>query len=172
MFPSHDHLEFLKRRIDALPPKDMGRDDRFKNKCSILSSGLSDEEEQDVHNSRVILATYSMANEGFDVPTLDMVFLTTARSNIEQAVGRILRPCPNKPVPIVIDIFEEFSDFYLGQWRKRYMYYQMPEPEFSRDTYFSIDIETCDYDEVDEDDDEAAKCQQILDDIPSDSDED
>ena len=161
------HLEFLKRRIDALVGVE--EDARFKNRCSILKSGLTDAEEQDVHTSRVILATYSMANEGFDVPTLDMVFLSTARSNIEQAIGRVLRPCPNKPVPIVIDIFEEFSDFYMGQWRKRYMYYQKPEPEFSDDTYFSVEIETCDYDEDDIDESEAEECQRILDEIPSDS---
>ena len=162
------HLEFLKRRIDALK-EELGTDKRFKNRCSILSSGLTDEEEQEVHNSRVILATYSMANEGFDVPTLDMVFLSTARSNIEQAIGRILRPCPNKPVPIVIDIFEEYSDFYMGQWRKRYMYYQKPEPEFSNETYFTVEIETCDYDDEDIDESEAEECQKILDEIPSDS---
>lgn len=163
------HLEFLKRRIDALDESEYGHDDRFKQKAGILSSGLSDEEEQEVHRSRVILATYSMANEGFDVPTLDMMVLSTARSNIEQAVGRILRPCPNKPVPIVVDIFEEYSDFYLGQWRKRYRYYQCPEPEFSSETYFSLTIETCDYDDEDVDEDEAELCQHILDEIPSDS---
>ena len=168
------HLEFLKRRIDAL--ENVNVDDRFKNRASILKSGLTDDEEQDVHNSRVILATYSIANEGFDVPTLDMIFLSTARSNIEQAIGRVLRPCPQKPVPIVVDIFEEFSDFYKGQWYKRYRYYQRPEPEFSNDTYFTVEIETCDCDEEGEGDEQQAtedeECQKILDDIPSDSEDD
>lgn len=74
---------------------------------------------------QVIFATSQMVMEGLDIPALDTLALTTPLSDIEQAVGRILRPCEGKREPIVIDFidkcpskFERMADMRERQYRQ------------------------------------------------------
>ena len=63
---------------------------------------------------QVILATFAMASEGFDCRyPLDTIVLSSPKSNIEQAVGRILREEASKRVhiPLIVDIVDDFSLF-------------------------------------------------------------
>ena len=58
----------------------------------------------------VLLATYSLAKEGLDIPSLDMLILATPqkdKSTVVQSVGRIERNYENKPEPIVYDLVDE-----------------------------------------------------------------
>ena len=67
-----------------------------------------------------------MASEGFDCKyPLDTIFLTSPKSNIEQAVGRILRKKKEDRVvvPLIIDIIDDFSVF-SRQGEKRRKFYQ------------------------------------------------
>ena len=67
-----------------------------------------------------------MASEGFDCRyPLDTIILASPKSNIEQAVGRILRQEAKDRVfvPLVIDIMDSFSTF-SGQCFKRIKFYQ------------------------------------------------
>lgn len=73
-------------------------------------------------NSSVIIGTYQASGEGFDVPDLDTLILATPKSDVQQAVGRILRQ-KNKNDPIVIDIVDPFSIF-KGQYQKRKKFYK------------------------------------------------
>lgn len=57
--------------------------------------------------ARVIFATSQYAQEGLDIPALDTLLLTTPLSDVEQAVGRILRPFEGKKEPIVVDIRDD-----------------------------------------------------------------
>jgi superfamily II DNA or RNA helicase len=70
----------------------------------------------------VIVGTYQASGEGFDVPELDTLIMATPKSDVQQAVGRILRQ-KNKNDPIVIDIVDPFSIF-KGQYQKRKKYYK------------------------------------------------
>lgn len=70
----------------------------------------------------VIIGTYQASGEGFDVPELDTLIMATPKSDVQQAVGRILRQ-KNKNDPIVIDIVDPFSIF-KGQYQKRKKYYK------------------------------------------------
>ena len=57
-------------------------------------------------NITVLVATFSLLGEGFDVPFLDRAFIGMpfrAESKAEQLVGRIQRACPNKKDAIVYD---------------------------------------------------------------------
>ena len=66
-----------------------------------------------------------MASEGFDCRyPLDTIILASPKSNIEQAVGRILRQDAKDRVfvPLVIDIMDDFSTFG-GQCFKRVKFY-------------------------------------------------
>lgn len=75
---------------------------------------------------RIILATFAMAAEGFNVPTLNTVLLATPKSAVEQAVGRILRQRPEerKVAPLILDVLDSpFAECH-GQWRKRAKFYK------------------------------------------------
>ena len=71
---------------------------------------------------RIIIATYQMASEGYDNPGLDTLLLASAKGNVEQAVGRILRR-KNENLPLVIDVNDTISVF--NNWhRKRLSLYK------------------------------------------------
>jgi len=71
---------------------------------------------------RVIIGTYQASGEGFDVPDLDTLILATPKSDVVQAVGRILRQ-KNQNEPLVLDIVDQFSIF-KGQYYKRRKFYK------------------------------------------------
>ena len=55
----------------------------------------------------VIVATYSLAAEGLDIPALETLVMAAPVGNekiVEQACGRIARPCDGKGTPRVIDL--------------------------------------------------------------------
>ena len=71
---------------------------------------------------QVIIGTYQASGEGFDVPDLDTLILATPKSDVVQAVGRILRQ-KNPNEPLVLDIVDQFSIF-KGQYYKRRKFYK------------------------------------------------
>lgn len=77
--------------------------------------GQSEEALEVSAEARCIFATFQFAAEGLDIPALDTLFLTTPASDVEQAVGRILRPCEGKKDPIVVD----FRDDKVGQFKRQ-----------------------------------------------------
>lgn len=75
----------------------------------------------DANKCDVILATYSMAAEGYDNPNLDTLIMATGKSDIEQAVGRVLRK-KNKNPPLIIDIAD--PSYCANQIRTRKHFYK------------------------------------------------
>jgi superfamily II DNA or RNA helicase len=80
---------------------------------------LRDSQEQDI-----LLATFSMASEGMDIPKLNTVILASPKSDVEQSVGRIFRQKADvrKYHPLIIDIQDTFSMF-KNQSKKRVAFY-------------------------------------------------
>lgn len=73
--------------------------------------------------SDVIIATTNLCKTGLDQPRLDCVVFATPFTNpVEQAVGRVQRPCPGKRPPLIIDIHDAFSIFD-GFFTKRKRFY-------------------------------------------------
>lgn len=70
---------------------------------------------------KIILATYSMAAEALDIKTLTTLFLMTPKTDVQQAVGRILRVKHSHP--LVVDIVDG-HDIFQSQWRKRMTFYK------------------------------------------------
>ena len=68
--------------------------------------------------SRIILTTYMMAKEGLDIKRLDTLVMATPKSDIEQCIGRIQRPNPNKKAPVVEDIVDPYSIFGTLRWKR------------------------------------------------------
>jgi superfamily II DNA or RNA helicase len=72
-------------------------------------------------SKQVIIATYSMAAEALDIKTLTTLIMATPKTDIEQAVGRILRQKHGSP--IVVDIIDSHQPF-KNQWIKRRCFYK------------------------------------------------
>lgn len=70
----------------------------------------------------VIIATYSLAKEGLDIPDLDTLHLCSPQKDartIVQAVGRIERAHEGKKEPIVYDYVDRNIPYCMGAYRKR-----------------------------------------------------
>ena len=81
--------------------------------CGYYTGGMKTEELKESEGKQVLLGTYAMVAEGFDVKTLDTLVLASPKSDVIQSVGRILREVPEKRahIPIVVDIIDKFSLF-------------------------------------------------------------
>ena len=75
---------------------------------------------------KVIIATYAMAAEALDIKSLTTLLLATPKTDVVQAVGRILRQKGHQPV--VLDIIDSHEPF-RNQWRKRQAFYRKEEYE-------------------------------------------
>jgi len=76
----------------------------------------------------VILGTFSMAAEGMDIPKLNTIILASPKSDVVQAVGRIMREKASvrKFHPLIIDINDTHSNFqtFNRQCKKRITFYK------------------------------------------------
>ena len=75
--------------------------------------GMTQEQLNKSAEKQIILATYQLASEGFNVPSLNTIIFASPISDIQQSIGRILRERPEqrKYTPLCIDILDEFSVF-------------------------------------------------------------
>lgn len=89
--------------------------------------GQEQEALDEAAKAKVVFATSQLVQEGLDIPPLDTIFLTCPMGDVEQAVGRILRPFDGKKEPIVVD----FRDDHIGLCKRygdfRDKFYQKQE---------------------------------------------
>jgi superfamily II DNA or RNA helicase len=105
-----NHCEYLyDKLIGAVGPKTIG----------LYLGGMKESQLQESNNSDIILATYNMAHEGYDNPTLDTLILSTSKNDVEQACGRILRQ-KNKNFPLIIDVVDGMQ---INQYKQRKAFY-------------------------------------------------
>jgi superfamily II DNA or RNA helicase len=83
--------------------------------------GMKKEHLKESENKKIIIATYAMAAEALDIKSLTTLILATPRTDITQAVGRILRVKHKRPM--VIDIVDTHQVF-KKQWLKRKKFYE------------------------------------------------
>lgn len=110
-----DHLQAICREVLALgvPEGDVG---------FYIGSTRAAQREL-VRKRPVCLATYSMAKEGLDIKRLDAEVLATPVGDVEQAVGRIQRPCADKQSPaVLVDIVDPYSVFVFTARKRRRFY--------------------------------------------------
>ena len=82
--------------------------------------GMKEAELKASESKKIIIATYAMASEGLDIPTLTTLLMATPKTDVCQSVGRILRT--KHTSPLVIDIID-YHDIFRNQWMKRQAYY-------------------------------------------------
>lgn len=110
-----DHLREMKDLTDAELKSEPIRADFY-------IGGRKQEDLDKAAECEIIYATFAMAKEALDIPTLDTLFMTTPKSDVEQAVGRIQRPHEGKKHPLVVDICDTVDCFYGGQKKRLYFY--------------------------------------------------
>mgnify|MGYP002628439922 CR=1 FL=1 len=82
--------------------------------------GMKEVQLKETEKNDIILATYAMAEEALDIKSLSALLLATPKTDVTQAVGRILRI--KHKYPLVVDIVDE-HDIFKNQWTKRKRYY-------------------------------------------------
>jgi len=91
--------------------------------AGLYYGGLKEKELDEASRKKVIIGTFSMAQEGLDIPILDTVVLATPKSDVTQAIGRIMRETPGKlNDPLIYDVVDHWSVFY-SMARKRMAVY-------------------------------------------------
>lgn len=87
--------------------------------------GMKELQLKESEGKDIILATFNMSSEGMDIPALNTLILASPVSAIEQPIGRVQRQKPHerKYVPLVIDVWDQFSLFHR-QGAKRLAFYK------------------------------------------------
>lgn len=101
--------------------------------------GMKDVELKKSESKKIIIGTYAMASEALDIKTLTTLVMATPKTDITQAVGRILRTKEHSP--LVIDIIDQ-HDVFINQWKKRKSYYK-------KENYKIISCESDQYNNID-----------------------
>lgn len=86
-----------------------GLPDELRETACILSTSVKAELRAEYCKTKsILIATYTMCREGFDVPTLNTLVMATPRPDIDQIVGRILRvEKKGRAVhPLIVDIVD------------------------------------------------------------------
>ena len=83
--------------------------------------GMKEKDLKISETKQIVIATYAMAAEGLDIKTLTTLILATPKTDVTQAVGRILRKTDVNA--LVIDIIDQHGIF-LRQWNKRRAFYK------------------------------------------------
>lgn len=87
---------------------------------ALYIGGMGQDALEAASKARVVVGTFSLAQEGLDIPTLDTIFLVTPHSDVKQAIGRIMRGASR---PVIWDVVDSWSVLY-SMWRKRLATYR------------------------------------------------
>jgi superfamily II DNA or RNA helicase len=97
-----DRVEHTKKILSMLP-------EHMQKETGILSSGMKPAvRDEFCASKRILISTYQLVKEGFDVQKLNTLVMATPRPDIEQIVGRILRVEKSRRTtePLIIDIVD------------------------------------------------------------------
>jgi superfamily II DNA or RNA helicase len=97
-----DRVQHTKDILAALP-------EALRPKAAILSTDVKAAARAEFCATKTILiATYAMCKEGFDVPTLNTLVMATPRPDVDQIVGRILRveKSARTATPLILDLVD------------------------------------------------------------------
>lgn len=108
-----EHINIIKTLLEEniIQKKSVGE---WNNTSIGLYLGGMKQRDLDISATRqILIATYIMAEEAFDCPSLNTLIMMTPKKNIEQAIGRIMRKTKEDRIimPLIIDIVDMFSSF-------------------------------------------------------------
>jgi superfamily II DNA or RNA helicase len=96
-----DHLRILRKLLDEQLV------DKIKDKSVTIDfyiGGMKEEQLDAAAECTIILASFQMAKDSLDIPSLDTVVLAGPVRNPQQPAGRACREYENKKQPIVVDM--------------------------------------------------------------------
>ena len=85
--------------------------------------GMKECELKQSEKKQIVLASFSMASEALDIPSLNAEFLITPKTDVVQSVGRILRAKHAYSDPIIYEI-KDNHEVFQRQWLKRKQFYK------------------------------------------------
>lgn len=97
-----DRVQHTKDILAALP-------DELRLRSAILSTEVTAAKRTEFcAQCSVLIATFAMCKEGFDVPTLNTLLMATPRPDVDQIVGRILRveKSARTVPPLILDLVD------------------------------------------------------------------
>ena len=97
-----DRVEHTKTLFESLPEK-------VRAEACILSQKVkAADRTKFCESKKILIATYAMCKEGFDVATLNTLVMATPRPDVDQIVGRIMRTEKTKRSvhPLIVDIVD------------------------------------------------------------------
>lgn len=97
-----DRVEHTKKLFEMLPPE-------IQAESGILARGMKPAVRDEFCKSkRILISTYQLVKEGFDVATLNTLLIATPRPDVDQIVGRILRVEKSKRTvhPLILDVVD------------------------------------------------------------------
>lgn len=112
------HIQMLKRMLE----------DRGVGVCA-LSAATGKQAKRDREGAiralnnrevKVLIATYALAREGLDIPSLNLLVMATPQKNdvtVTQSAGRVARKAEDKACGVVYDYIDDFA--MLGAWQKK-----------------------------------------------------
>jgi superfamily II DNA or RNA helicase len=97
-----DRVDHTKTLLEMLPEAIQ------KEACILGREVKSSQRAEWCASKRILIATYTMCKEGFDVATLNTLVMATSRPDVDQIVGRILRvdKVGRKIHPLIVDIVD------------------------------------------------------------------
>lgn len=72
-------------------------------------------------DARVIVATYALTSEGFDLPRLDALVLATPASDVEQSCGRVMRGSATRGA-VIVDVVDQWGVCFSQHAKRRGFY--------------------------------------------------
>jgi superfamily II DNA or RNA helicase len=97
-----DRVEHTKKLFEMLPPE-------IQAESGILARGMKPAVRDEFCKSkRILISTYQLVKEGFDVASLNTLLIATPRPDVDQIVGRILRVEKSKRTvhPLILDVVD------------------------------------------------------------------
>lgn len=89
----------------------------------LYMGGMKEAQLSESATKKIIVGTFSQAHEGLDIPVLDTIILATPKSDVKQAVGRILRETTGKNnYPLILDIKDKWGMLGSMYYKRRKMY--------------------------------------------------
>ena len=122
------HLKLLKEETDKKIQESIDAGEILKDECKTyfyIGDLKRKEREEAEDECDILFGSYGMAQEGLDIDRLNTIILSTAKKDVVQSVGRILRKVlqNNDVRPLIIDVSDNLSIF-KSQFKARELFYE------------------------------------------------
>jgi hypothetical protein len=119
---SDRNMLFIADRIKILDEAAKGCSN--KNEVGFFIPRSGKKQKFDHLQRKMVFSTYGSSRDGTDKVSLDCLVMATISSNLEQAIGRVIRYADNKQQPVVMDFVDIGDERFIKKAKYRIAYYQ------------------------------------------------